>query len=181
MKKQNGITIVTLTITIIVMMIIASITINYGNDLIKQAKLQDLRTNMLLIQAEAKKGLEEVCFQTANLNANDTEDAEKINTIITEANQVNVDGEQILKGVPLQGSEAESAVPSGISVNTANSYYFDESTLNSMGIKDLNSEDYGYFIVEYDFENIKIEVINTKGYKGNYTLTQLNELTEGQE
>ena len=36
----------------------------------------------------------------------------------------------------------------------------------------------GYFIVRYDFENLKIEVINTNGYNGNYTLEQLQQLQQ---
>ena len=55
------------------------------------------------------------------------------------------------------------------------SYYLDEMTLNEIGVKDLNSEQYGYFIVKYDFSNTTVEVINTKGYDGKYTLTQLIE------
>jgi hypothetical protein len=44
-----------------------------------------------------------------------------------------------------------------------------------MGLKDdLNVTDYGYFIVEYDIENIKVDVINTKGYQGLYRLTDIN-------
>ena len=42
-----------------------------------------------------------------------------------------------------------------------------------MGVKDCNAEKYGNYIVKYDFENIKVEVINTKGYEGQYTLTDL--------
>ena len=68
MNKQNGITLIALTVTIVVMMIIAGITINIGQNLIQEAKIQDLRTNMLLIQAEAKKDLEEVNFQKIEKN-----------------------------------------------------------------------------------------------------------------
>ena len=31
----------------------------------------------------------------------------------------------------------------------------------------------GYIIVQYNFSNANVEVINTKGYNGNYTLTQI--------
>ena len=44
-----------------------------------------------------------------------------------------------------------------------------------MKIERLNTENYGHFIIKYDFENVNIEVINTKGYEGKYTLTQLEE------
>lgn len=171
MKKQNGITLIALTITIIVMMIIAGITTYAGKDLIKEAKLQDLVTNMLLIQAEAKKGLEEVSFQTANLDK--TNDAQAISDVKNE----------YLKGVPLTDSSAaeaqnaSSSLPAEAGID-ANCYWLDETTLNEMGLKDLNAEEYGYFIVKYDFTNITVDVINTKGYQGNYTLTQLKALQE---
>ena len=54
---------------------------------------------------------------------------------------------------------------------------FNKNACNQLE-QDLDSNEYGYFIVRYDFSNISVEVINTKGYKGNYTLTQINELTE---
>ena len=56
-------------------------------------------------------------------------------------------------------------------------YYLNSEILKEMGLEDMNSEEYGYFIVKYDIENISVDVINTKGYQGNYTLEQLNSLT----
>ena len=66
------------------MLIIAGISAYFGSDLIKEMKLQDLRTNMLLIQAKSKDCVEEVNFQTANLNAEKPEDLQQINTIKAE-------------------------------------------------------------------------------------------------
>ena len=45
MEKQKGITLISLTITIVVIMILAGITTYIGKDLIKETKLQDLKTN----------------------------------------------------------------------------------------------------------------------------------------
>ena len=42
-----------------------------------------------------------------------------------------------------------------------------------MGIKNIVEEQDGYFIVKYDFVNANVEVINTKGANGKYTLTQI--------
>lgn len=169
MKKQNGITLVSLTVTIIVMMIIASITVYSGANLIKRAKLQDLVTSMLLIQAKAKEYVEEVNFQTANLDFSKEEDLAKINQIKSEN----------LKGVLLQGSEAESAARATgkITENIDEYYYLNEETLEEMGIKDLG-RGYGFFIVRYDIENTKAEVINTNGYEGKHSLDELKELSE---
>lgn len=169
MKKQKGVTLIALTITIVVMMILAGITISVGTDLIKQAKLQDLRTNMLLIQAKAKESLEEVAFQTANMDP--STDIDKINDIKSEN----------YKGQPLSGSVAESEATATNKIDTDNIgdyYYLEPQDLKEMGIEDLPTGDYGYFIVRYNLADIKVEVINTNGFKGNYTLEELNKLSE---
>lgn len=164
MEKQKGVAIPVLIIGVVIIIAIASIIVHYAEDMVEENRLQDLRTNMLLIQAETKKDLEEVCFQTANLDAKKEEDLAKINEIKKEK----------LKGIIAQESEVKDSIPQEISIDE-NCYYLDETNLNEIGVKDLNPEKYGYFIVKYNFENITVEVINTKGYEGKYTLTQLNE------
>ena len=162
MKNEKGVAIPTLIIIIACIIIVAIIGIKYGINMINENQLQDLRTDMLLIQADTKKSLEEVSFQTVNLDKNKEEDLLKIN----EVKQEN------LKGVPVQGTEIEKNIPEGITIDE-NCYYLDENVLKDMGVKESDSEKYGNYIVKYDFENIKVEVINTKGYEGQYTLTDL--------
>lgn len=167
MRKQKGITLIALTITIIVMLIIASITTYVGMDLIKQAKLQDLVTNMLLIQAKAKEYLEEVAFQTANM---------------TDTAQIEAIKGEYLKGKKItENAEVQTAAQNTGKIDTSRIeeyYYLEETNLEEMGLGQLNSEEYGYFILRYDIENMKIEVINTMGYNGNYTLEQLQQLQQ---
>ena len=153
MEKQKGVAIPVLIIGVVIIIAIASIIVHYAEDMVEENRLQDLRTNMLLIQAETKKDLEEVCFQTANLDAKKEEDLAKINEIKKEK----------LKGIIAQESEVKDSIPQEISIDE-NCYYLDETNLNEIGVKDLNPEKYGYFIVKYNFENITVEVINTKGY-----------------
>ena len=57
MKSDKGITMIALAAMLVILMIIATITMYYGNSAIKEAKLQDLKTNMLLIQANLKNDL----------------------------------------------------------------------------------------------------------------------------
>lgn len=169
MNKQTGSTFIKLIIATVIMIILASVAVNYGRILMQEVKVQDLRTNMLYIQAEAKKGLEEVCFQTVNLDESKQENIDKINQI----KQENLDG-VILSNAPTEIQNAVQNIPELTVDETF--YYLNEENLNEMGIKDIKLEDDEYFIVKYDFENINVEVINTKGYEGNYTLTQLNQL-----
>ena len=154
-------------------MIGAGIIINHAQQMMIETKEQDLRTNMLLMQAEAKKGLEEVCFRTVNMNASKEEDLKKINEIKQEF----LDG-TILKDSPTEVQEATKNVPEV--TFDENCYYLDEAVLNEMGIKNIDNED-GYFIVKYDFSNANLEIINTKGIDGNYTLTQIVEAIEGEQ
>ena len=166
MKNEGGKSIVILVILTILIMIGASVIINYAKQMMLETKIQDLRTNMFLMQAEAKKGVEEVCFQTVNLDQNKAEDLIKINEIKSEY----LDG-TILSNSPIEVQEAAKNVPEV--VFDENCYYLDEETLTGMGIENFETNQYGYFIVKYNFSNADVEVINTKGYDGNYTLTQI--------
>ena len=166
MEKQTGSTFVKLIIATVVMIFLACIAVNYGKNLMQEVKVQDLRTNMLYIQAEAKKGLEEVCFQTVNIDESKQENIDKINQIKQEH----------LDGVTLSNAatEIQNAVKNIPDITIDETYYYlNEETLDNMGIKNIKLEENEYFIVKYDFENTNVEVINTKG---KYTLTQLNEL-----
>ena len=68
MKKNKGVTMISLAIMLVVLMVLATITMYYGNSSVKEAKLQDLKTNMLLIQANLKGDLEKYHFETNNLS-----------------------------------------------------------------------------------------------------------------
>ena len=62
-KNNKGITLIALTITIIILLILASITIYSGKESIKKAQLESLKTNMLLIKAKAKEYVEQASFK----------------------------------------------------------------------------------------------------------------------
>ena len=166
MREQKGITLIAITLTVIVMLIIASITVYYGTDLIQNAKLQDLKTNMLLIQAKTKSGVEEVNFQSQNIN-----DGSSLEQIKSE----NLIGQKLEgSGEPYNQAQQTGKITGDISQY----YYLTDQNLNDMGLNDIKTEDYGYFILRYDIDNISVEVINTKGYDGNYTLTDILALDE---
>ena len=63
LNNNKGITLIVLTITIIVLLIIAGITIYTGSNLIQEAKIEDVKTNMLLVQAEMKNFVEQAKFE----------------------------------------------------------------------------------------------------------------------
>ena len=174
MRNESGKSIVILIILTILVIIGVAVVINYAKEMVAETKIQDLRTNMLLMQAEVKKGLEEVCFQTVNLEESKEDDLTKINEIKKE----HLDGTK-LSEAPVEVQEAVKNVPN-VEFND-NCYYLDETTLTEIGIKKIDTNEFGYFIVKYDFAKAGIEVINTKGYDGNYTLTQIVEAIEAEE
>lgn len=52
-NKENGITIIALIITIILMLILAGVGIHFGSDAVNKAKLEDIKTDMLSIKTKA--------------------------------------------------------------------------------------------------------------------------------
>ena len=168
MAKESGKSIIILVILTILIMIGVGVIISYAKQMMEETKAQDLKTDMLLVQAEAKKGLEEVCFRTVNLDKNKEEDLVKINEI----------KQEFLKGTIITNSpdEVQEAIKNVPEVNFDETcYYLDEGILTGMGITNISQKEYGYFIVKYDFSNGNLEIINTKGYEGKYTLTQIIE------
>ena len=124
MKNESGKSIVILVILTILIMIIAGIIINYTMNMINETQIEDMKTNMLLMQAEAQKGLEEVCFRTVNTDETKEEDKTKINEIKIEY----LEG-IILSNAPIEVQEAAKSVPE-IELND-NCYYLDKETLNT--------------------------------------------------
>ena len=173
MKNESGKSILILVILIILIIIGATAILNYAKKMIDETEVQDLRTNMLLMQAEVKKGLEEVCFRTVNLNESKEEDVKKINEIKKEY----IDG-IILKEASVDVQEAIKNVTDY--TFDENCYYLDKNILTEMGIKDIDESKDGYFIVKYDFKNANVEVINTNGYEGKFTLTDINKAIDGE-
>lgn len=53
-KSNKGITMVALLVTVVIMILLAAVTINIGTREIERAKLEDLKTTMLLIKGRAQ-------------------------------------------------------------------------------------------------------------------------------
>lgn len=171
MKNNKGVTLASLVITIIVLLIIAGITTNLSNEIIKQAKLQDLKTNMLLIQAKAKTLAEEVNFETANLDPNNTEHAEKIGTIKTNK-LIGTAFESCTETIKTAATSAGVTEPTDF-------YYLSQENLLQMGIN-IEVPEGAYYLVKYNFEDT--EVVYTAGYKYEgvvyYKLSELNNIEQ---
>lgn len=167
MKSNKGVTLALLTISIIVLLIIMAIIVNVSIKLIKEAELEDLKTNMLIIQAKAKVSLEEVHFEIANLDKE--KDVDKINTIKSQ--------KLLGEAIDNWGQDIENAA-SEIE-NYKEYYYLNNDILSSIGLNNQSISN-GYYLVKYDLDNLTVEVANTNGYSEDghiyYTLSELNNL-----
>lgn len=135
-KNQKGITLTMLIITIVVLLIITSITVYIGTNLIQKTNLQNLNTNMLLIQAKVK-----TIGEDSKFNKNDaTLKGQKVSEI--------QENQQVLKLV------ADKII------DTPDSYYLlSQEDLNVMGLEKIQVEE-GY-IVNYETN----EIVYVKGFK----------------
>ena len=147
-RNQKGITIVSLVITIIILLIIGGTTVYIGTSVIKQATLQTVNTNMMLIQAKTKTIAEQAKF-------NNNKDNYK-GTVLSD-----VSGNK----------KIDKLLETGIIEDTSKYYLLSQDDLVSMGLEKIDIED-GY-IVNYETE----EVIYVKGYENEgVTYHKLNDM-----
>lgn len=176
MKKNKGITMIVLVITIALLLILAGISIQSGGNIIKRADLENLKTDMLLIKVKGKEYVENANFKLGT-NFKDSKDRE--NRIITAKAELKK-GTEMTEGEIL---EQNIGITQGDIKNTDYTYYYKLSNddLTDMGLSNVKSDEKnGWYIIKYDLENVEVEVYNTLGYErdGNkyFSLTELQNL-----
>lgn len=169
LRKKEGITLVALVVTVILLGILASIGAYYGNEVIKNANLESLKTDMLLIQAKAKEYVEEATFKMG-INPDETKKQEARQEIYINTAK--------LKTLSQAKTEDGINIPSEISTND-NFYYVTREALNEMGLEKVETgENKGEYLIEFDENNATAEIYNTKGRNGQYSLTEIDKIEE---
>ena len=160
-KNNKGITLIALTITIIILLILASITIYSGKESIKKAQLESLKTNMLLIKAKAKEYVEQASFKNGVNKSEISEEAKN----------------------ELKGKEANASDYSkqNITINGGETLYkLTSDNLKEMGLKDVKLGSNEEYLVKYNIKDVTVEVYNTSGYENNgttvYSLSELEKI-----
>lgn len=160
-KNNKGITLIALTITIIMLLILASITIYSGKESIKKAQLESLKTNMLLIKAKAKEYVEQASFKNGVNKSEISEEAKN----------------------ELKGKEANASDYSkqNITINGGEILYkLTSDNLKEMGLKDVKLGSNEEYLVKYNIKDVTVEVYNTSGYENNgttvYSLSELEKI-----
>lgn len=161
-NNSKGITLVALVVTIIILLIIAGIGMYSGRDAVKKVKLEELKTNMLLIEAKAREYVEEVNFRIGTNKGNTEEEKSKIESIKQEIYE---------NGAKLTKASNLTNLP--LSIPVSNCYVVTEDTLKLWGLNKIKlSSDEKYFL-EFDENDLSVEVYNTKGYEKKYSLTDI--------
>ena len=160
-ERNKGVTLATLVITIVVLLILSGITINYGVSNIKRAKIQNIKTNMLLIEAKTKEYVENANYDLG-IKPNEAT-AEMKEKAISE-----LEGEGKGTKVTTSSSISTELNIMGITseeISNGNVYQISTTDLEKMGIKGVeSSEKKGWYIVVYDITNSNVKIYNTKGH-----------------
>lgn len=162
-NKTEGVTLIALTITIIVLSILAGITIYSGKDTIKKAKLEELKTNMLLIKAKAREYVEDANFKMG-INPDDTKKS-------------SVRDEVYITNAQLQKADDSEVSSLGITDATT-CYWLTAEAQESWGLEKIELKDNERYLIQFDETNVTVEVYNTEGYDGKYSLTEIEQIQE---
>lgn len=158
MKRENGVTMISLVVTIIVLLILAGISIQGGTGIIKRAQLEEIKTNMLLIQAKSKGLVEDASFKMG-INPDD------------------VKKNEVRQNVYVEGAKLEKAenVPTNFNISdTANCYWLTSDAQANWGLDKIELKSDEKYLIQFNEEEEKVEVYNTIGHDGKYSLSQLN-------
>lgn len=171
MKEQRGITLVALIMTVIILIIIASISIYEGRTAIVNAKIQTFETNMLIIKAKAKEYGEEIDAELWAYSEDEETEEEKKTELLAEYGFV------------------ESSISSTITAQLDSELgtgdievYSIEQLLIDNGLSELQEDtsDGEYLVVYSADDYTKVDVVYTGGISYDegtyYTLSALQEV-----
>lgn len=151
MKKDNGITLIALIVTIIIMIILATIVVDFSTKAINKAKLEDIKTNMLLIQGKSQTIYEKYLFK----------EIEELTGILYSEQNTYVISDGLLDHLKVEDDI----------------YIWGEEALNENGLGTIKTDEQTFYIVDYTTS----EIYFSKGYEYNdliyYSLTELQELS----
>ena len=151
MKKDNGITLIALIVTIIIMIILATIVVDFSTKAIDKAKLEDIKTNMLLIQGKSQTIYEKYSFK----------EIEELTGILYSEQNTYVISDGLLDHLKVEDEI----------------YIWGEEALNENGLGTIKTDEQTFYIVDYTTS----EIYFSKGYEYNdsiyYSLTELQELS----
>lgn len=166
--NKKGITLISLVVTIVLLVILAGIALMGGKEILEKAKLEELKTNMLLIQAKAKEYVEEATFKMG-LHPDENKKQEV-------RRQVYEDAEE--QGAKLKKADA-SEIPSNFNLEENKKdtcYWLTKEAKEKWGLDKLEKET--QYLIYFDEEKVTAEVYYQEGYEGKYSLSEIDAIQE---
>lgn len=162
LKKENGISLIILVVTIMVLGIIATIILNGGKEVLKKAELEEIRTNMLLIQAKCRGYVEQATFRMG-INPDDNKKTEVREAVYVQE----------------AGLEKAGTVPSEFGITDANlCYWFTTTAQNNWGLDQIKLKQNERYLIQFNEEEETVEIYNTIGFNNKYSLTEINKIEQ---
>lgn len=153
--NNKGITIIALVITIVLMLILVSIAINMGTEEIAKAKLEDLKTTMLLI-----KGRAQIVVDKENFGEEyNKEGMTKLDESVLDFDVHDVK-ERIFKDM-----------------DTSNLYIWNQTAMENNNI-DVEISNKEFYIIDYSSREVYYSLGYTDNGKVFYSLTDIQKIGE---
>ncbi len=165
LKSKNGITIIALIITIILMLILAGVGMHYSENAIDKAKLEDIKTDMISIKTKAKIVAEQYNFKDIE------------NLVGTQLDQ-NAESEGIQLGAYTIPNELKTILESEneSKIDVSKLYVWTKDDLNSQGLNKIDVNEKQFYIVYYNLKDTNAcEIYYSQGFQGEYSLSALQD------
>lgn len=166
--NKRGITLISLVVTIVLLLILAGIGLTGGKGILEKAKLEELKTNMLLIQAKAKEYVEEATFKMG---------------IAPDENKKQEVREQVYGVAEEQGAKLRKAnsseIPSDFKIEEnkiETCYWLTKEAKEKWGLDKLEEEE--KYLICFDEEKVTAEIYYQEGYDGKYSLSDIDLVQE---
>lgn len=167
-NKEKGVTLVTLAITVTILIIIAGISFYSGKDTIKKAELEELKTNMLLIEAKAREYVEDATFKMG-INPTEVKKAEVRARVYAGNGE---EGAQLAEG-------STYPIPSEFGITDQSTcYWLTPEAQIKWGLDKIKIGTNEKYLIQFDEQNVTVEIYNTKGYQGKYSLTEIEKIQQ---
>jgi hypothetical protein len=118
---------------------------------------------MLLIKAKAREYVEDADFKMG-INPTDEKKIEVRNNVYVE-------------NAKLEKAELDDISRFGITDDTT-CYWLTSEAKNNWGLDNMELADDERYLIKFDEENLTVEVYNTNGYNGKYSLTEIEQIEE---
>ncbi len=172
-KNVKGITMISLVITIAVLLIIAGVTVNIGLESIQRVEFDELKTNMLLLEAKATGIVEDLNFKIGLISDPITEEqTQKIVAVKLEV----LETENKLKLNTSDGIAPEIEIPGVDSTTAKNLYVITEEAITMWELSEIKLSNQDQYLIGFDEKNATVEIYTTRGYEGKYILSEIKNI-----